>query len=85
MIDFEYNDGDLEVRDRTLDGNINHLDLGGARSNPRFQLAATGILLVNNRSVLIENVTCRRHGLDGASINWKNDPETSRDQWDPQT
>lgn len=61
--------GRLMVRDLVLDGNADKLVFGGRWGDTGWQLAGSGIVLLNNvGDELIENVTCRNHPLDGIMI-----------------
>lgn len=66
-----YGSRNVIVRNLTLDGNSGSLILGGHWGDVGCQLAATGICLLNNTDVVVENVHTHHHGLDGILIGYR--------------
>jgi hypothetical protein len=61
--------GPVEISDFELDGNLPRLNIGGTYGDSGYQIPATGILLVANRSdEIVTNVHCHHHGQDGLGI-----------------
>jgi hypothetical protein len=61
--------GPVEVRDVELDGNVQHLRIGGQYGDVGWQIPAIGILLQENTGPeAIENVLSHHHAQDGAMI-----------------
>ncbi len=71
---------DVVIEDLELDGNAEHLILGGSWGDTGRQLLAYGIWLYNNRDVVVRRVHTHHHGLDGIAIGWSGlkdtDPST---------
>jgi len=62
--------GNIIIRNLELDGNVDHLDIGGIWSSDGRQIAATGIRLYNNTNVRVQNIHTHHHALDGIMIGW---------------
>ena len=61
--------GPVEIRDVELDGNLEHLLIGGPFGDTGWQVPASGIWLKNNRATeTVVNVLSHHHGQDGAII-----------------
>lgn len=70
MINLVDNTGPISIRNLELDGNIANAVLGGQWGDQGIQLQYTGIQLIGNNQVNIENVNSHHHGLDGLIIGW---------------
>jgi hypothetical protein len=69
------------IRNLELDGNIQSIILGGHWGSwPGRQCSAYGLLLLQNRNVLVEDIYTHHHGLDGIQIGFgglqESDPPT---------
>ena len=58
----------VEIRDLTLDGNMDNLVLGGYWGDTGRQVYAAGIHLSSNDSATVKDVVSSHHGLDGMII-----------------
>lgn len=69
MVQAEGCHGAIRVHDLVLDGNVDQLTIGGRWGDAGWQIAGSGIVLLNNSGdELIENVICRNHPLDGLML-----------------
>lgn len=69
-----YGNAEVVVQDLELDGNMDHLRLGGPSDGSGHQHNATGISCVLNRKVHLKNIHCHHHGLDGLYIGTDGQP-----------
>lgn len=59
----------VHIRNLTLDGNLERLNIGGQWGDKGWQVAGSGLVLHENRGdEVVENVTSRNHPLDGVMI-----------------
>lgn len=68
----------ITIKGLTIDGNSGNLDIGPSFTHEGIQLAATGLSLFNNKSVLVEDCYIHHCGLDAIVVAWtgltENDP-----------
>ncbi|HEX8378563.1 MAG TPA: right-handed parallel beta-helix repeat-containing protein [Pedobacter sp.] len=62
------NNQSITIKNLNLDGNVQNLVLGGGWGDDGLQLPADGILLMDNREILVEKVTSNFFGRDGIVI-----------------
>lgn len=69
MVQAENCRGPVRIRDLILDGNADQLVLGGRWGDAGWQIAGSGIVLLNNTGdEFVEDVVCRNHPLDGVML-----------------
>ena len=65
----EFNDGDIEINGVNVDGNLDHLTIGGSWGDQGIQIPFDGFRLYDNTGrILIRNCKAYRLGLDGLNI-----------------
>lgn len=64
MIDARNNQS-VTIKNLNLDGNVQNLDVGGLWGDEGLQLPNDGILLMDNKEILVEKVTSNYFGRDG--------------------
>jgi hypothetical protein len=80
--DYDYNVGvgniiqirncdDVEIKDVTIDGNIDGIELGGLWGDQGRQCIGSGIDLYTNAKVNISNVYTHHNALDGIIVGWE--------------
>lgn len=75
MIELDQNTR-VTVQDLELDGNMDHLVLGGYSDFSGYQQNASGIECRLNQKIVIRNVYAHHHGLDGIEISTNGQPPT---------
>ena len=70
LVDIENNTGKVTVRGLELNGNQAGFVLGGPAGDTGIQLAAYGVLSLNNAAVHLEDIYTHHNGLDGVYSNY---------------
>jgi hypothetical protein len=69
VISIEDNTGRVSVKGLEIDGNISNLSLGGPAGDVDIQLAAYGIIGIDNKAISLEDIYTHDNGLDGVYAN----------------